>query len=80
MVQYLEILATPKNFYIEVTIDLGDDFHVGTKGCIADSLGLKLDGSYQYKYDFLFPRQETFFKNFLPCLASGTSILITKAM
>lgn len=56
----------PSNFYIAVSISL-NNIAIGTKGCLGTTSpkGLSFDGSYQYKYDFLFPREGNLLQSLL---------------
>ncbi|KAF0209043.1 MAG: hypothetical protein FD171_684 [Actinobacteria bacterium] len=56
-----EVLATPQNYYVAVSISL-DDVEIGSRGCVAKTGGLKLDGSYEHDHDFLFARRGSLFQ------------------
>ncbi|MEG0504172.1 MAG: hypothetical protein RR547_05965 [Raoultibacter sp.] len=60
-----EVKASPDNFYIEVEISLGNDVKPGVQGYVASIDNLVLDGSYEYQYDFLFPRDGNLFQKIL---------------
>ncbi|MDR1184554.1 MAG: hypothetical protein LBK67_07135 [Coriobacteriales bacterium] len=60
-----EISANPSNFQAFAAIMVGDDVITGTKGVVAGRDRLAFDGSYEYKYDFLFPRKGNLFQKIL---------------
>ncbi|MDZ4180482.1 MAG: hypothetical protein U1E29_14825 [Coriobacteriia bacterium] len=60
-----EVLASPQDYRIAVSSISLDGVEDGTRGLVANSVGLKLDGSYEHKHDFLFPREGSLLQSLL---------------
>lgn len=56
-----EVSSAPENFYIAASVSMGD-VEVGSYGYVANSSGLKLDGSYEYDHDFIFAQEGSLFQ------------------
>lgn len=60
------VSADPEDFTVIASVELPEDLKPGTKGYLGTRHGnLKLDGSYQYRYDFMFPREGNLLQSLL---------------
>jgi hypothetical protein len=54
--------AVPCNFEVVATTNFNDDIDIGSDGLVAGYKELAFDGSYQYSYDFYFPKNGNLFQ------------------